>query len=287
MATQPFPALTLDAPAKINLFLHVIGRRPDGYHDLVSLMCAVRLYDRVSVAIGGSGIGIVCPAANVPEDETNLACRAAHVFQEALGRRDGVQITLEKKIPVAAGLGGGSSDAAAVLLGLNQLYAAPFSKRRLMAMGLSIGADVPFFISGQPAVARGVGEILEPCPDIPPYHVLLLCPRIAVSTAAVYKNLNLGLTKSEKKLNCSDFRARNPDLGKRLQNDLASVTESQYPIVGQARQALLEQGALGALMSGSGPAVFGLFADLNAAEKARQSLADKGNWQQHLAQLIV
>lgn len=287
LADQPLPALTLEAPAKINLFLQVVGKRPDGYHNLISLMCAVGLHDRVSLSAGGSGIRIACSEPGVPADDTNLACRAARVFQKALGRQDGVHITLEKRIPVAAGLGGGSSDAAVVLKGLNRLYENPFSEQALMEMGLSIGADVPFFIFGKAAVARGVGEILEACVGIAPFHVLLVCPRLSVSTAAVYKKLNLGLTKYEKKLKCSDFRAGNSDVVHRLQNDLETVTLSEYPIVGKAKQALLNHGAAGALMSGSGPAVFGLFLDQATAENARQSLADNENWRLYLTDLIV
>ncbi len=289
METKQTPFLTLTAPAKINLFLAVTGKRADGYHDLISLMCAVELHDILSLSLepGGNRIRVVCSHRYVPENETNLAWRAANVFMTNLRRQDKVTITIEKRIPVGAGLGGGSSDAAAVLLGLNHLYQTPFLIKELMSMGLTIGADVPFFLYGKPAVARGVGEKLEPCTGLCPFPVLLVCPRISVSTRDIYKKLNLGLTKCEIKINNFHFGARNFDVLHHLCNDLETVSVLKYPVIHKAKQALLSNGARGVLMSGSGPAVFGLFSDADTADSARQSLAGNKNWRVFLTALSV
>ena len=289
METKQTLSLKLPAPAKINLFLAVTGQRPDGYHDLISLMCAVELHDTLSISVtpGGNRVQVACSHRDVPENEANLACRAASLFMANLKRRDTVTIAIEKRIPVAAGLGGGSSDAASVLLGLNRLYQRPFSIKALMAMGLTIGADVPFFVYGKPSIATGIGEKLEPVIELRPCPVLLICPRISVSTRAVYKKLNLGLTKCEIKINNFVFGDRNFEVPYHLCNDLETVSVSEYPVIRKAKQSLLSKGARGALMSGSGPAVFGLFSDLATARSAHRSLADSGDWDVHLTDLCV
>ena len=181
------------SPAKINLFLLITEKRSDGYHNLASLMCCIKLYDTVLLTFGSKSTTVSCVHPDVPEDETNLAFKAVDIFQKALGSYNGVKIIIEKKIPVAAGLGGGSSNAAAVLLGLNRHYGYPFPKDDLMKMGLSIGADVPFFIFQKPAVATGIGEHLESYEGLKPLKVLLVYPGFSVSTAQVYKKFNLGL----------------------------------------------------------------------------------------------
>ena len=289
METKQTLVLKLPAPAKINLFLAVTGQRPDGYHDLISLMCAVKLHDTLSISVtpGGNQIQVVCSHPDVPENEANLAWRAASLFMTNLKRRDTVTIAIEKRIPVAAGLGGGSSDAASVLLGLNRLYQRPFSIKALMVMGLTLGADVPFFVYGKPSVATGIGEKLEPVIELCSCPVLLVCPRISVSTGAVYKKLNLGLTKCEIKINSFVFGNRNFEVPYHLCNDLETVSVSEYPVIRKAKQSLLSEGARGALMSGSGPAVFGLFSDLATAHSAHRSLADSGDWDVYLTDLCV
>ncbi|MBW2573109.1 MAG: 4-(cytidine 5'-diphospho)-2-C-methyl-D-erythritol kinase, partial [Deltaproteobacteria bacterium] len=179
------------SPAKINLFLQIVGKRPDGYHDLFSLMCCVGLYDTVSMDAGVEETAVSCDHPHVPEDKTNLAFGAADLFYKKLKKNEGVKISIQKQIPVAAGLGGGSSNAAAVFLGLNRYYGYPFSTDELMSMGLSIGADVPFFIFRRPATASGIGEKLEVYPGLKKLKILLIFPGFSVSTATVYKNLNL------------------------------------------------------------------------------------------------
>ena len=191
--------MKLLSPAKINLFLHITGRRPDGYHELVSLMSCIGLHDQVSLTFNTGKTSVTCRHPDVPNDEGNIAYRAAACFFKALGKADGVEIFIDKHIPVAAGLGGGSSNAASVLLGLNDYYENPFSRDDLKRMGLSLGADVPFFICRKPALASGIGEKLAPYPWLKPYHILLIFQGIGISTAQVYKNLNLALTNREKR----------------------------------------------------------------------------------------
>ena len=252
------------SPAKINLFLHITGKRDDGYHDLVSLMCCVSLYDTVIIDITGTGIFVSCDSPKVPGDETNLAWKAAELFFNSLNRmagnkEAGVKISIYKKIPVAAGLGGGSSNAAAVFLGLNRHFGNPFNENELMDMGLKIGADVPFFIFQRPALASGIGEELKPYYSLKKQFVILICPGIHVSTAEVYKNLDLGLTKCEKKLKRILLGKQVFDSDRHLCNDLETVTETRFPEIASIKEALIDNGAKGALMSGSGPSVFGLF----------------------------
>jgi 4-diphosphocytidyl-2-C-methyl-D-erythritol kinase len=187
------------SPAKINLFLQVTGKRPDGYHELFSLMCCVTLCDTIYLQFGTEKIQIESSHPQIPLDQTNLAHKAAALFLNALGAAEGVKITIEKSIPLAAGLGGGSSNAASVLKGLNQHYGLPFSRDRLMSMGLGLGADVPFLLFQKPALASGIGVRLEAYSDPLPYRVIIVDPGFGVSTAEVFQNLNLRLTKCKKK----------------------------------------------------------------------------------------
>jgi 4-diphosphocytidyl-2-C-methyl-D-erythritol kinase len=279
--------LELRAPAKINLFLAVTGRRADGYHELYSLMCAIGLYDRVSLRFGGRGIRVSCDHPAVPEDDRNLVHRAASRFFDRLGVLPGVTIRIDKRIPVAAGLGGGSSDAAAVLGGLNRAFGRPFTPELLKPMALAVGADVPFFLTGKPALATGVGEHLEPVTGLVPYHVLTVCPNLKVSTAAVYKNLNLGLTKCEKKLKQLHLKTERFDALHFLCNDLETVTIRNFPQLNEIKKALLGLGAAGALMSGSGSTVFGLFQDTAVAGRAVARLAQRREWHVHLAEMLL
>jgi 4-diphosphocytidyl-2-C-methyl-D-erythritol kinase len=261
------------SPAKINLFLQVLGKRSDGYHDLMSLMCCIGLYDTVSLTFGVKNIAVSCHHPGVPEDDKNLAFGAAHLFLKTLNKNEGVKIIIQKQIPVAAGLGGGSSNAAAVFLGLNRYYGYPFSTEELMSMGLSIGADVPFFIFQKPAIASGIGEKLEAFEGPLPYHILLIYPGFNVSTAETYQNLNFGLTNDQKKPTSISLKRNRFDPAVHLANDLERVTAAKYPEIGLAKEKLMNLGAIGALMSGSGPTVFGLFDNAETAKSAGQSLS--------------
>ncbi len=275
------------SPAKINLFLHVTGKRPDGYHDLFTLMCRINLMDTVMLDFDTKQTSVSCAHPMVPEDKSNLAFKAAVAFYKSFGKYDGVGITIEKKIPVGGGLGGGSSNAAAVLMGLNRHFGKPFSKQELMNMGLSIGADVPFFIFQKPALARGVGEKLEYFKLLKPYHVLLIDPGYHVSTAQVYGKLNLGLTKCEKKYIESSFNKDGFNVEEHLCNDLESVTAHMHPDIKSAKELLLYHGAMGALMSGSGSTVFGLFLSSDIAQKAYHCITRYRREQMYLAEMMV
>lgn len=286
MNKHPGPMKIL-SPAKINLFLQVTGKRPDGYHNLISLMCCIGLYDTVLLTFGIESTTVACKHPGVPKDETNLAFKAADLFFKSLNRNEGVGILIEKKIPVAAGLGGGSSNAAAVLLGLNRCYGHPFSQKDLVSIGLSLGADIPFFLFGKPAIATGIGEKLEAYSGLKKLKILLIDPGFRISTVEVYKNLNLGLTKCKKKLSYSLLKKQVFDVRSHLCNDLETVSASKHPDILKAKEALLKYGAIGALMSGSGPAVFGLFASSVTARKAKQALSRDNDWQLYLADMIT
>ena len=266
------------SPAKINLFLHIRGKRADGYHELFSLMCRITLFDELSLQISaGKTIEIDCAHPDVPADDTNLAYRAASLFLSKLNSAHGVNIHLKKRIPVAAGLGGGSSNAASVLMALNAYYERPFNREQLMEIGLGLGADVPFFIFQKPAIATGIGEKLEAFEGALPYHILLLYQGFYVSTAETYQNLNFGLTNGQKKPTSNSLKRNRFKPARHLKNDLERVTVAKYPEIGLAKRKLLNLGAMGALMSGSGPTVFGLFDNAETAKSAKKTLAaDKG-----------
>lgn len=264
------------SPAKINLFLHVSGKRPDGYHDIVSLICCVSLYDVISFDFGGGITTVTCTDPEIPCDERNHALKAASLFLGKFRTNEGVRIHIEKNIPAGAGLGGGSSNAATVLSCLNRWFGNPFPVEEIMAMGLEIGADVPFFLYRKPALATGIGEKLKEYPLKLPYKILIVYPGFGVLTQEVYNNLNLRLTNCKNKLKklifVQEFHA------KLLCNDLESVTVSKYPEINEAKEAILKQGAAGALMSGSGSSVFGLFLDNDSAINAGNVLSKNRRW---------
>lgn len=279
-------------PAKVNLFLHVTGKRPDDYHTLLSLMCNIDIWDRVTLRFGTGSMRVICTDPDVPEDQTNLAYRAAERFMRQLGdqhgvKREGADITIDKQIPVAAGLGGGSSNAAAVLCGLNRRYGNPFNQQELLALALEIGADVPFFIFGKAAIATGIGERLVSFSNLRPYYVVLIYPGIRISTAEVYKKLDLGLTKYKKEPKEILLEDQVYDAALHLCNDLESVVFSSFPEIVDAKNTLLEHGAVGALLSGSGSSVFGLYEDMTAAQDAKRALDNNAAWKLFSTQLII
>jgi 4-diphosphocytidyl-2-C-methyl-D-erythritol kinase len=276
--------MKISAPAKINLFLQVLGRRDDGYHELRTLMCCVGLHDTLILRMGTTHNTLTCSDPRIPCDENNLALKAVLLFNRALAAETSiaplnVSIELIKRIPSGAGLGGGSSDAAAVLNHLNRHYHHPLSDSKLHTLALRLGADVPFFIHGRPAIATGIGEHLEPYAGLPPLGVLLVFPGFGVSTAEVFKNLNLGLTKCEKQLRYFPFKYGKFDIVRHLCNDLETVAVHRFPIIETIKKELLNQGAMGSLMTGSGSAVFGLFSDLQAARRAGDALMGNADWQ--------
>jgi len=268
---------TFRAPAKINLCLHVLGRREDGYHELESLMQRVALYDEIHLALlGEPGIKVDCPGVELAPGADNLVAQAARLFFAATGIEVGVRIGVVKRIPVAAGLGGGSSDAATVLLGLNRMLGEPLPVEQLAAIGVRLGADVPFFIYERAAWAGGIGEVLDPVADLPSVCYLLVNPNIQVSTAGVFRDL--GLTSTRQAARMREFPSDARELVRLFHNDLEPVTCARYPVVAEIKQQLLVAGALGSLMSGSGATVFGLFQDEQAAGRVADELAAGFGW---------
>jgi len=272
--------LSIAAPAKINLYLRVLKRRPDGYHEIESVMQKLTLADKLTLCLQDEGIFLECSDPDLPSGEGNLVWRAAKMFQEYVRSGLGVRISLEKRIPVAAGLGGGSSDAAAVLVGLNLLYQSGLSEDQLAGLGVRLGADVPFFVrSSAAALAQGIGERLSPVTGLTSGYVLLVNPGFAVSTRWVYENLaltsggnpyilapdSIALTSG---ISGSDSFALQGSSTAGFVNELEAVTITGYRVVGEIKQALQDFGARVALMSGSGPTVFGYFLRWSEAQSA-------------------
>jgi len=255
-------------PAKINLWLEVVRKREDGYHDLSSLMLPVSVFDRLTLRAGPETgpITLACGFPDIPVDGRNLAWRAADAFRKAARIDTGIHITLDKAIPAGAGLGGGSADAAAVLLGLNAGFDNPLAMSELEGLALRLGADVPFFLHRKAALATGIGEKLEFLDSTPNYPLVLIKPPISVPTAWVYQSLKLTRGTAQIKLN--RFMAQSEAPGLFMENDLESVTVPKYPVIGRLKTWLIEHGAVAASMSGSGPTVFGVFDSLDAARAA-------------------
>jgi 4-diphosphocytidyl-2-C-methyl-D-erythritol kinase len=270
-------SITLKAPAKVNYLLEVIRRRPDGYHDLRMVMQRVNLCDEINISLTDTpGISVRCGKNDVPDGPDNIAWKAANCLLELANGSQGADISIIKNIPVAAGLGGGSSDAASVLMGMNELLHLGLSDQRLMEIGVTLGADVPFFIFKKTALAEGIGEDLTAMPEMPAAWVLLVNPGVHVSTAWVYKNLQLTNRGELNKLPVS-YRELD-DVCSIFANDLESVTIPAFPVIAGIKNAMLQHGALGAMMSGSGPTVFGLYRDKDTAEQARAAMIGGTDW---------
>lgn len=272
-------SLSVPAPAKINLFLEVLGKRPDGYHELETVMQETSLADTVELEESDSGIELTCTEPEIPCDERNLAWKAARVFQEESGIKRGVKLHLLKKIPTAAGLGGGSSDAAAVLKGLNTLWGAGLADEVLMAMASRIGSDVPFFIKGCTALCKGRGEIVQPIETRQRLFYVILYPEIRVATTSIYNSLKIDLTKGLKDANffVKAFLSGDPDsFGKLLFNRLEGVTLGLYPELRKTKALLESYSPCGVLLSGSGSAIYALCNKRREAERIREELTRQG-----------
>ena len=266
------------SPAKVNLSLELGRKRPDGYHEIQTLMHRIDLTDEIEIDRQEGEIALSVEGEDIPPGPENLAYRAARSFFRQTGIAGGVRIRLRKRIPVAAGLGGGSSNAATVLMALNEIFAAEIDDRRLMAWGAAIGADVPFFIFKKPAWAAGKGERLRAA-DLPAdLWFLLMVPPFRVGTAWAYaaydglggdKPAAFSVQKSIKQV---------ADLALILSNDLERASAGRHPEIGEMKQRLREQGAAGALMSGSGPVVFGLFGDPEGMKRAEEKILLPEGW---------
>ena len=267
--------LKLNAYAKINLGLDVIGRLPNGYHEVKMIMQSVGICDELTFEKQPSGITVTTDSGELPADENNLIYRAAKLLLDTCAVKEGVRIHLTKRIPIAAGMAGGSTDAAATLKAVNQLFRFGKSKEELMELGVKIGADVPYCILGGTALAEGIGERLTPLPPMPDCHLLVAKPDINVSTKYVYTTLDAapilfhpdidGMTAA---ILAGDLTGITAKLG----NVLETVTVPAHPIISKIKEKFLELGSDGVLMSGSGPTVFGIFSDKTAAEKAYASM---------------
>jgi 4-diphosphocytidyl-2-C-methyl-D-erythritol kinase len=261
------------APAKLNIRLKIIGRRPDGYHELVSIMAPVGLFDRLELEMTRqSRIRIECRGFPVPDNEDNLVFRAAEAFFSQTGMAPGLFLKLTKNIPVAAGLGGGSSDAAGTLMALNSMCPNPLLPEDLARMAARLGADVPFFLHHRACIAGGIGEILEPIDKWPRFWYVIITPHLKISTSWVYSKLNLELTTGEYDFIIRTLEKDPLSITKLLENDLERVTTSHFPIITTIKRILVDAGAEGALMSGSGPSVFGVFRSKEQALRAKKRL---------------
>jgi len=262
----------LKAYAKINLGLDVLGKREDGYHEVRMIMQTIRLYDKLNMKkLNKDEIIIKTNLSYLPTNENNLVYRAIQMLKEEFNIKQGIYVELQKHIPVAAGLAGGSSDAAAALTGMNRLFQLKLTTTDLMQRAVKLGADIPYCILVGTALSEGIGEVLTPLAPMPKAYILIAKPPINVSTKYVYENLIL------------DERTNHPDIDgimeaitskdlygvtNRLSNVLESVTIDKYPVIQEIKDTMIEFGAMNALMSGSGPTVFGVFEDLNLAKKA-------------------
>jgi 4-diphosphocytidyl-2-C-methyl-D-erythritol kinase len=271
--------LQLKAYGKINLGLDVIRKRPDGYHDLDMIMQMVDVYDDVIIEKkAGEEIVVKADAAVLSNGKDNLAYMAAKMLFDEFGIKSGVEITIHKRIPIAGGMAGGSSDCATTLIGINKMFNLGLSKQQLMERGVKLGADVPYCVLGGTAIARGIGEVLTPLPTPPQCHVIIAKPPISVSTAYVYGHIRPDEITKRPDIEQMTLAIKEQDLNKLsdlLYNVMEEVTVSEYPVIEKLKSIMLENGALNSIMSGSGPTVFGLFDDREKAQAAMKALDSK------------
>jgi 4-diphosphocytidyl-2-C-methyl-D-erythritol kinase len=272
--------MKLRAMAKINLGLDVLRKREDGYHEVRMIMQTVQLYDQLELtASDRPGIRLSVNLPFLPVNENNLVFRAAALLMEEFSVADGLDIRLRKRIPVAAGMAGGSADAAAALVGVNRLFRLGLSRKELMKRAVKLGADVPYCVLRGTALAEGIGEKLTPLPAMPPCHILIGKPGISVSTKFVYGNLRAEEIREHPDIDGMIGALREGSLSgvtERMGNVLESVTVPEYPVIDRIRRHMTEHGALGARMSGSGPTVFGIFDEEQKAREACQALKKSG-----------
>lgn len=283
--------MRIRAPAKVNLFLRVLGQRHDGYHFIDTVLVPVSLYDDIEVTRAKrqgrreGELTLSCDHPLVPLGKANLAYRAASLLLKEKEISTAIHIHIGKRIPVGGGLGGGSSDAAATLLGLNRLLRLGCHRKELLSLAVSLGADVPFFIQGRPAEALGIGEILKPIHSLPRLWIVILYPRFSISTRWAYENLKLTKDIEDTSIN---FSLWDPQKVKRvLVNDLETVTLRRYPEIALLKEKLVQEGAVGALMSGSGSSVFGVFSGLQSARRAFHHLRMKEDWETFLVRSLT
>ena len=268
--------ITLKAYAKINLGLDVVRRLENGYHEVRMVMQNIDLYDKVNIYRNRTGdIKVKTNLGFLPTGPDNLVYKAAALLKDEFNIKDGVNLDLYKFIPVAAGMAGGSTDAAAVLKGMNKMFDLGLSEQELMDRGAKLGADIPYCIMGGTALAEGIGEVLTKLPDCPSCYVVIGKPPISVSTKYVYEHLVLDENTVHPDIDGIVDSINNGNIygvADRLSNVLESVTETAYPIIGKIKSRMMDMGALNSIMSGSGPTVFGLFDDLEKANACKEIL---------------
>lgn len=276
--------MRLQAFAKINLGLDVLGKREDGYHEVRMIMQTIRMYDQLDMRKSVEpGIHLTTNKKYIPVDENNLVWRAAKLMMDTCGIMEGVSIHLHKVIPVAAGMAGGSSDAAATLVGMNRLFHCGLSKEKLMELGVQIGADVPYCVLRGTALAEGIGEKLTVLPPMPDCWILIGKPGISVSTKYVYTTLDLNTDTVHPDIDGMKKALEDRNLygiTERMGNVLQDVTIPAYPEVERIKEQMKTLGAVNAMMSGSGPTVFGIFDNEEKAQEACQKLRESGSCQQ-------
>ena len=271
--------LTRKAYAKINLGLDVLRRREDGYHEVKMIMQTVDIYDVLTFVKAPADVfRLSVDSAQIPDDDNNLVLKAARLLFATAGIDAGAEVTLQKNIPVAAGMAGGSTDAAATLIGLNALYDLRFTTEQLQEIGVKLGADIPYCIMGGTALSQGIGEILRPLPAPPRAHLVIAKPDLMISTKYVYENLHANSLKVHPNIDGMIEALSNQDLIKMcslMGNVLETVTEKENPIITQIKDLMKEQGATGALMSGSGPTVFSIFTEEEKARSCFQKIQEE------------
>ena len=280
----PEKGIKLLAPAKVNLILTLIAKREDGYHEIQTLMQRIRLFDTLILRKNPKGPFVRCPEYPELAGEANLMTKALRLLEKELDRPLPIEVELKKKIPLGAGLGGGSSDAAAILLKVNDLLGNRISPTRLMEIGTRLGSDIPFFLLKKTALGQGRGEVLEPWTDFPKWWYVLVYPGFPVSTAWAYSQVKIPLTKIKKLTNVNRLNGKEqiPEAG-RFRNDLEKFVLPAFPILKEIKKALLRQGCRQALMSGSGSTLFGIWEDEAEARKAFRALNNRGWGQVFLA----
>lgn len=281
--------LKLKAYAKINLFLKIVGRRPDGFHDLESVFQSITLHDTLILDHATSGIDLVIEGADLPADGRNLVRRAVDLMAVRSGRRrPGVRARLIKRIPTGSGLGGASSDAAAALVGLNSLWGLRLSNAAIVDLSGRLGSDVPYFLTGGTALVTGRGDRVRALPDLPPSHLLIVLPDESISTASIYAQVNVPLTPSAKTASMTRLYS-SPVTGLdewvRAGNDLEPIARRQCPAIGTIQERLRAAGASTVAMTGSGSAVFGVFLETGTRDRAAAEMKRVG-WQAMACSLL-
>ena len=281
--------IELKAYAKINLAIDLLGKRPDNYNEVKMIMQTINIFDKIYIEKVEKGIVLESDTPNIPNDDRNIAYKAANYVLNQYDIDSGVKIKIEKNIPISAGLAGGSTDAAAVIKGMNKLFGLNLDNNTLLKLGEKMGADVPYCMLKNTALATGIGEKITKLPNIGSIDVVLIKPRFGVSTASVYKNFDYSLPKKRPDFDILINAITNRDintLAHNMVNVLETVTQTKNPVIKDIKEQLVSNGAIGAMMSGSGPTVFALFKDNHSAKNAYEVMKNKNSYYCYLTKTI-